>query len=250
MTGMDHLATWKQAVPLQEAYIRFAPKELAERWQALRQETSVLTVLERLNGVVKSEKFQTMDSENRWDALAAALPTAIGPNSAFQSLTQQLQARCVQLIRDGHLVAVGYAVPRVVTDNPAQVPDDMWSHLVNWGNGTVSGNGLRMEAVRLAHVKTVIATPAQVTAPLKLAAEAASPGRPSREPEVIAAFEKLRAAGKIDSSRPRARHYDLIRKTIDPSYSDRTPGLSKNSMQRILKTHFDGLDNDPKLKKP
>ncbi|MFY8093268.1 MAG: hypothetical protein ACOVN0_07290 [Niveispirillum sp.] len=250
MTGMDHLALWTQGVPLQQAYIRFAPKELAERWQALREESSNLAVLNRLKSAVETDTFQAIAPENRWAAFASVAPTAIGPTGAFHTLTQQLQARCVHLVRSGQLVAVGYAVPRAVTDKLAQVPDDLWLRRVNWDKGIISGSGLRMEDVRIARAQTVATKPAQMMASLKLAAEVVAPGRPSKEPEIIAAFEKLRAAGQIDPSRPRVQHYDLIRKTIDPSYNDKTPGLSTNAMQRILKPYFDALDDDPKLKKP
>jgi hypothetical protein len=246
MTKVDHLTLWKCAVPLQRAYMEFAPKDLLARLSDLKRQTAAPAITDRMGKLATTDAFQEMNLGERF----AALPAILGPMDELRRLTTELQTHCVQLIHSGKVLALGYAVPRGLADMPAPVPNDMWQQLVNWESGTVSGHGLRIGDIRLAVVKAIPSERLPLAAPSTMAPEMRSQGRPSRETEVTTCFETLHASGQIDPSRPRIFYHDVIRKMIDPSFTAKTPGLSRNCMQRILKPYFDALDGDPKLKKP
>lgn len=239
MTGIDHLAIWKRAVPLQQAYIRFAPKELAARWDDLKRETSGHAILERMDAIVRTDDFQALDIGERF----ASMSSALGPMDELNRLTGELQARCVRLIRSGDILAFAYVAPRALTDMPVPVPDDLWQQPVNWGNGTVSAHGLRMESVRLVlaqWIPTIMANhnAKQVSA---ITPKPAPRGRPTKRPDIIAAFQQLVAAGRIQAGMKLSDCYPLVRALVKESVGGTDDGMNAKTLHAILKPEFDKL---------
>jgi hypothetical protein len=55
----------------------------------------------------------------------------------------------VEDLRYGSLKAVGYCLPRGVTDGPVFIPPDVWFGHVEWGKNEVHGAGLSFVTVRI-----------------------------------------------------------------------------------------------------
>lgn len=246
---MDHLAVWERSIPLWQAYIRLAPKALQDQLTALREQTAPAAISQRMQQMIDDAALPKEDIAARF----ALLGQALGPMQAASALTTELRNRCLTLIRDGHVLALGYVVPRAITDVPAPVPDDLWRHPIQWEKSAVSGNGLHMEAVRLAPrhwIDQIMSDHRAKQQPPILPAPSPPRGRPSHKQAVIDAFEQLAAAGKIDLGRDRADHYPMIRAIVMQQSGGGEEGLSDNTLQRLLKPHFDALAANPKLKIP
>lgn len=243
MTGMDHLALWTRGVPLQKAYIRFAPKELAERWENLTRQTSNVAFFSRLAQVTQERILPDMDFNDRLAVIAAGVPTAIGPTDEFQKLNRQLQSRCLEAIRSGHILALAYAVPRSLTDKPAQVPNDIWQQTVDWKSGAVSAHGLRMESVRLVLTHWIPKIMADHTAK-QISAITPKPvprGRPTKNTAILDAFQQLVQAGRIHKGQKITECFPMVRALVKQTIGGTDDGMNDKTLHRILKPEFDKL---------
>ncbi|MFC7334790.1 hypothetical protein [Rhodocista pekingensis] len=237
---MDHLAVWKRALPLSRACLRFAPREMAERLELLRRQTSLSAVTGRVRGLAEDGALTDRTDMARRMAL---LSSALGPVDEERRLMEAMRASCLALIQEGRVLALGYALPRAVTDRPVPVPAELWQHPVDWEGSRLAGNGLRMEAVRLAlpHWLPQIMADAAAAAVGTVTPRPAPRGRPSKRDAVIAAFRHLADAGSIRPERPLAEHYPAIRALVMQATDGTPAGLTDKTLHRLLKPLFDRL---------
>ena len=124
----------------------------------------------------------------------------------------------------GRLLGVGYSLPRQPTDKPAFIPKDVWECEVDFQQNLVNGNGLEFVEVRV--YKTGDGGNSR-----------RQQGRPSREAQIIQAFENLLNEGALDVSKSRAQYFDLIRAKVAALYpheAENTKGLNDKTLYRVL----------------
>jgi len=210
---------WEKAIPLSRAFIRFGNREAAAEYTKLRETTSAVAMLGAITERAEQgdgflEAFQN-----------ATKPTAPARKRASH-LAQALKEETLHHVSKGVLVAYGYSQPRHASDKPQRVPRDLWSGTVNWEADKITGNGLKMEAVRL--------VPAQWLTSQSLPAPV---GRPGRQQQTTEAFHALHKEGRIDFIKPMKANYPAIRNWVKAHYPDENHpdhGLSDKTLARDI----------------
>ena len=212
----DVAALWRTACPLKLAPVKLGPQSMAEEYTALISDPPIVRFVQAMAenvaaGRQTSEAFKQADHETK----------------RLEKLQGLLRSQVRGALRRGQLVGLGFAAPRQPDAGPVQVPLDVWGGTIDWDKGTVTGNGLRFDGVRIATAETV--------APR-------GPGRESLRAEIVAAFERLAATGRIDFAKPLSSHFPLIRETVmaeNPNRRrDQGKGMSPQTLQRHLGKRF------------
>ncbi|EKE67283.1 hypothetical protein P24_18676 [Oceanibaculum indicum P24] len=163
------------------------------------------------------------------------LSDIFGPTDEFSALQNKLKSACLDYIRRGHLRAFGYSAPRRPDDTPVEVPSDLWAHPIYWDKDTLSGDGLEIVAVRLIPTQWLLQT--QGISPQS---PARRQGRPSRDSDILNAWNELVEEGKIDFSGTRANACKLVRERILKLFPDQgEAGLGDKALYRKLKPLWD-----------
>ncbi|MPZ09241.1 MAG: hypothetical protein GEU89_03395 [Kiloniellaceae bacterium] len=171
-----------------------------------------------------------------------AIFAAMKPNQDYyaklRAAWERMQADTVAGIRSGEVLALGFVVPRHVADAPALIPSDVWGGRIDWDGCKVSGSGLEFVSVRLIEPKAVdellLPTGGDRSEPRPV-------GRPSVKSEVFAAYEALKAAGKVDFEAPMKRLYPEIRAYLCEAYPDRAgvfQDLSDETIRQVVSGSF------------
>jgi hypothetical protein len=223
---MDAWLLWRRAIPLAQAYVRFARPEVLQRHQQLSEAVGGCRLLERLN-----ERLAA--GESFVDALRGPVPRI----QELWSLEEQMQQEFVSWVRKHILKAYGFVIPRRPSDAPQPVPDDLWNGRIVWRASIILANGLEMHGVRLMprHWEEQI-----LAAQPEAKATRGGPGRPSRRAEILEAFEALDAAGRIDYREPMTRLFPAIRQWLkerDPQ-AEADWGLHDKTIAKTIRTAF------------
>lgn len=235
LAAMDTWLFWKMAIPLAQAYLRFAPQGRTERYQDLLGTHSWHSipgrVLERIS-----------DGVDGW----AALQDFTSQPGQLHSLIDELRSDCVRHVHTGALNAYGFAVPRTPADLPRLVPPDLWSGTVRWERSILECNGLKMEGIRLIppHWEDQLVT-RQVTS-----SDRTGPGRRSRESQILEAFDALCESGQIDFTKPMKWTFEPIRSRVLAKYPedpDGAKGLSDKTIAKTIRVEFTARKSDSKL---
>ncbi len=147
---------------------------------------------------------------------------------AEQNLKDYLHSRVI----GGKLLAIGYALPRSPTCTPVRIPTDVWNVSVDWDTETVSGNGMKFVAVRIAALADVEQRYAALpSGPLQVVAPARE--RPSQKEDIFNAYQSLKQQGAIDPSKSMASHYEPIRSHLCKIHPDRAGQFKTTSDETI-----------------
>lgn len=221
-------ATWQRGIPLSQAFYRFMPRDVQEQWKSLSEANSNLTIARKLNDIV-SQSVQTEPGQVMKQFAGLVDHDA---SRARSTLEDQLKAQCLNWIRTDALKAYGFPTPRKVSDEPSEVPADLWGGSVIWHKNTIEANGLRIEAVRI-----VQASPPQEDHTKK-------PGRPSRRDEIFQAYAELKERNAIDfetaslkSICTQIQGHLLAR---SPSHPDGTKGIGDKAIERTIRDDVNG----------
>lgn len=232
---MDTVSLWQNAVPLESAFLRFAPRDTAARYRQLVADTSASAIADRMQ--TRAEAAGADLPEGMFERLHLLTRDAWGPTGERTKMEQALKAACLALIRAGTVRAFGFAVPRQPHDVPVELPADLWNGIILWERSRVEAHGLRIEGVRLIPTARIEALQTQ-QAPRE---PARRPGRRSRESQIIEAFKALAAAGRIDTVRPLARVFPMIRTWVCETYPDDPDGekgLNDKTLRKVLTPLF------------
>lgn len=232
---MNNFTIWKNAVALEEAYVRYAHKEDADRYRSLSAENSLTAMIER------AEK-RLQDGEAGWDALS----NSVGPYSELSELRQKLCQQCRAWVTAGKLKAYGFAVPRHPNDEPLEVPDYLWDGFINWDRSKVENHGLKMEGIRLILPTWIERLFAEASAQ----PEGRGPGRRSRKSQIMQAFEALDRLDQIDYEKPMAKIFPRIREMVLQAHSgdpDGEKGLDDKTIAKHLGKPFNARKANSKL---
>lgn len=230
---LDRAYIWSKAIPLSQAYWHFAQAEDRDRYRELTEATSTRSILRRF------EEHQQQASQVTGPTLETAgnspLSKLLGPVEDQKALEERLKANCLRYVREGNLHAFGYAAPRRPDDHPIEVPNDLWTHPVYWRNDTLIGDGLEMVAVRLIPAKWILQL--QEISPQK---PARRQGRPSREHQILEAWNTLLANGEIDFKAHKIDAYRKVREEVMKRQPDQgETGLGNDALRKTLAERWD-----------
>lgn len=175
-------------------------REMAERVEAQFPKTSPPQLPAPASGATP---FSYINPPSTVRARYRRLIETRKPDASAYERQMQLTIRTAVL--DGRYTAIGFEIPRRAADPPALVPSDLlksWT-FIDWTNSRIKGNGLLFEAVRLVSTRWLVGEAAREL-PAKpvlqrVKPEKRRPGRQSREPEIIVAYNELRSHGEIEA---------------------------------------------------
>lgn len=217
---------WEHAVPLARAPQAFAPPELAERFKELVNENSLSSMLQAAAEAAKAGK-----------PIGEAITASSASSGELSTLRQRLERAVLIGVRKGALKAYGFVVPRRAEDRPVEVPADLWSYPVMWDKSAVSGNGMRVEAVRVIESRRQV----QLLADQTEVPEPRRQGRPSKRSLILRAFDALDAEGAIDRQGPIKAVGGQIRAWIAenaPEKFEKGKGLGDGVIYEATKARF------------
>jgi len=219
---MDALAIWNKGVLLSDAHRYIGPPEKVKTYRQYAAQASKESILNRIQDNIDS-------GVTGWDILK----DVTGPKTPKADLEREIRGHIVTMARQKKLLAYGYALPRRPDDNPIAIPLDLWETFVHWDKNRLEANGLRIESVRLT-------LPSWIEEDLASEEILRSAGRPSRSPQIIAAFRALSDGGQLDFDKPASHSYPAVRKWVQAHYPDDVDpkrGLSDKALEK----HFNPL---------
>ncbi len=199
------------------------PKDVQKKWKSLSEANSTMTIVERFNNSVsQNSQSDPTQAVNPFEGLVD-----YEASRALSTLEDELKTQCLKWIRTGTLKAYGFPIPRKVSDEPSEVPADLWGGTIIWRKDTIEANGLRIEAVRI-----VQAPPPQVDHTQK-------PGRPSRRDEIYQAYAELKERGAIDfeTTSLKAICTQVQERVLarNPNHPDGTKGIGYKAIERTIR---------------
>lgn len=165
--------------------------------------------------------------------ITTGLAAASDRLTTFRQVEDEQKRLVLAAVKQGALLAYGYQAPRRLEDQPVAVPLALWRQVVRWNTNEIEGEGLKIIGVRLISLRTVQSLcndspPAQ------------DRGRPTREPEILAAYDTLIRSGIVkpdDTVKTKAAAIRAHVKSQHAGPDSRTDGLSDEAIRRALKSH-------------
>ncbi len=156
---------WENGIPLKLAFQEFGNKDVLAAYDVAKR-TELHFILPK---TYDEHPNLASDGSNRNELLHEC-------QRQINDLYAENEYYLCKDFRTGRLVGLGYALPRHPTDTPAYIPGDVWNRDVDIGKNIVKGNGLEFVEVR-------------VFKPGDEETSRRSPGRPSRQDQIIRTFE-------------------------------------------------------------
>lgn len=159
-----------------------------------------------------------------------------GKNSINSNLRRKFEERIIANLATGDWTATGHVIPRRPEDDKYQIPQDVWSNFpaINWEGNKVTGQGLAFINVTITMCPSI---------KIDKKSESQKPiGRPSVRPNIIEAYEALKAAGKIDFSKPKSAVNGPICDELSQRYPNRTVefnNLEESTIRKAISKLFD-----------
>lgn len=233
MTALPKSA-WDQGVTLSEALEIYSSDEL---WQQI----------EPLN-----EKYLLVMPEDlppeaiKW---GPQTPLAVSPTQdypKFLELHEKLKAEIRSLLRNGELLGVGFLRPQHHGTEPMWISADCWNEggRISWDNSELWVHGKIFADIRV--VRPRVPTTISESSIAQVVQLAPSPGqnrsgRPTRAPEIKAAYEELNSEGRIDFSNSLRANLPVIQSRVHSragSDSKLTTGLEYNAVRKAIGAEF------------
>ena len=162
--------------------------------------------------------------------------------TARGKVEKKLKQNILSYISHGHAHAYGFEAPRKVADAPVPIPKSTWAGRVDWGEHTLSHEGLEFVEVRITtnRIRNEILDRGDV----KMKAPTPA-GRPTVGPAIKATFKALEKAGEIDISASQQSHYPKIQAWLELNAPDLNVPAAKISGKTIHR-YFSPLFKDLK----
>ncbi|HVB79570.1 MAG TPA: hypothetical protein VNE82_06410 [Candidatus Binataceae bacterium] len=139
-------------------------------------------------------------------------------------------------LRDGHLVAYGFVLPRNPDAPPIRVPSDLFEKRFLCKDSGIKGHGIEFSAVHVLDPRRV--QEIEASAPKQLPRPAShARGRKSVGDLIMQSVQSLLVEGKIDPDAPYKRTADLIRAHVHDHFPGEVignKGLSDETIRRVL----------------
>lgn len=146
-----------------------------------------------------------------------------------------MNAYFIGQFRSGALRCFAFESPRTFHSDPVEILPGHWTIYPDWKKGEFKANGLHLIELRVMRRK---APSNRITAP-----KPASPGRPSVQADVKAAFQGLKELGRIDPDCSAKHHYPMVRQWIGENIQNPVVAADKLSDEGI-RAHFSHLFNE------
>lgn len=233
---------------------QFSPQELLEFWKKGKPLHSALFVWtdsfireehKNLTGRRKTENRPTFNDAEAFASVGRSLldmSNLIQLNSQIEQAVEKLKYDLLSKTISERLFLLGYEAPVKSSDMPQIIPLHVIPQKIgeiNWEESSFQKNGIQFLNIRAINklprnklVKKKIVAPPKLNTP-KI-------GRPSRQKEIIKAYDDLKADGYIDYSAPLKSHTELIQKTVQklfPEITD-TKGMAHEAIRRCIGNTF------------
>lgn len=186
----NHLL-WANAIPMRQAAIAYAPKNLRAQWDST-QKVSILKTL--TDGLKASPK----DGPQGMDLFMKAMEKPQKIHQTRIEIQETCQANILRYIQSGALQSFAFAAPRTVSASPIELESRVWRGRLKWPDSTITHESLTFVEVRLItpnNVKTLLAAKLEKIIPTTTRPVV---GRPTIKNDIEDAFQSLLAAGKFD----------------------------------------------------
>lgn len=236
--GIRYRKLWDRGIPLWTAVSQFAHPELRKRYEEIE------TARPKIKDVKPDKSEKAPIDGGLWevaDLFFDKMRPVMDGWSERNKAWAEMQRNVTKYIQLGHILAFGFQAPRSVEDHPWPIPKELWGHIVKWDSGKVSGLGLDFIEVRLLPAQWEPKILGELVAP---DAKRPGQGRPTVKPFIDEAYEKLCAAGHIQTAPSRAAVADLIRNWLVEVYPDRAGQFEKLADETIRKQITDRFKAD------
>jgi hypothetical protein len=187
---------YQNGILLAEAAWEFAPRSLIREYKQAR--TSLANC---------AKPFEAQAYASTGQAFLHFMDTIRAPIDVRALMQETLLTG----LREGKFMALGYRLPRDLSDPAVQIPADLFeSRYVTWHNSTIKGAGLEFVNVRVVRTpKNVAAIEHRLISPILNSRPGNSvaypenrrkPGRPSKTPIIEEAYNGLDAIGAVQAS--------------------------------------------------
>lgn len=191
------------AIPLSEAALKLASKSLLRKYR----EAQTFPKIREASSAHQGAALPETGKLGIVDAILKIGDVAIPAFQAQVGIREEMRAALVNKLRAGKFLAIGFAMPRKPTEQPINIPADLYqSDFLDWPNCVVKGAGLEFVNVRIVRApKTPPANStdcsptlqAEMANPVQSEARRRPPGRPSIRWAIEEAYDALEKAGKF-----------------------------------------------------
>lgn len=216
---------YSRGIELREAHYRFANPAIRKKLSLALENTS------------KIQYPEPTEKDDGWKFALQALSKFGQTYTQLNLVENEAKRYVIEQLRSKYAFALGYALPRHISDCPVFVPADLFTPAsFKWENNLVAGNGLEFFGVRLIE-KIELEKLANTTPLEKFASNKRSPGRPSARNLILAAYEELKIAGRINYSAPRKIAILDIQASIRKSHGQNLVP-SEETIRRAISKEF------------
>jgi hypothetical protein len=153
-------------------------------------------------------------------------------------LLREIKSAFIRMLTELRLSSVGYEMPRRRGDKPVWIASECWKDSnINWDRSELHCAQSSYQDVRIVPSRE---TRDEARRILKAHAEGSEPskrGRSTREPEIIAAWDALVAAGEVPNVRYLSTIFDVVRRKLHKMFDREKPdndGLGNKVLYRVL----------------
>lgn len=195
---------WEFGIPLNDAWLRFAPSELGEEY-------------DRAPGFI--EALSRISDFEGWLGYLKAVNSAGNASLDKQKLEKRLKDELLDLLFNAQLIATAYRVSPSRSGAPVAIdPEDFNYHEPNWELGTFEANDIKYGRLK-------ICDPDAITIPQK-------PSRGSGQAINLAVLDLIRDNPEF-CELPRKSACQLVREAIGEEHSPGN-GLSNTNIEKCI----------------
>lgn len=240
---------WNNGTPLSQSVEKFFNPKTIRRYRRLEKLASVFSLTHRLNREYqRSSDFSKLATIMHADEKGSHSDRL----KEFHSFRDAVIHLLYRGICDGRIIAVGFSLPRGVTDSPSRIPDDLLKTLSVLDENSLEANGLKIDSIRLrmrVEMSPQSQPPQKELPPQNNVTDAVviSAGRPSTKSQIAAAYQSLNAEGKVDHSASKqecARNIHQFIISQNEGMSEDTKGFNIQTIVRHIRDQFDADKND------
>jgi len=216
----DEMLFWKNAVPLNQAALAFAPKHLKEKWQDLENK-SALSALKR---ATEQTNANANESEVKPTFLELLQPMQ-NILSARSYVLRKCEQQLCEHLKSGALRAFAFEAPRSLASAVLKLSTNTWQQ-----PHRLASDEIKFEGITYLGVKIISANRAATLLKENLSqSPAIKAGRPSFKADLELAFKALLASGAFNLETAIKPQISTIREwmivnTPNPKYGPDNPG--------------------------
>jgi hypothetical protein len=220
------LALWKSGCLPHEALVRYGSPELVTQFAEAHEQKSDL---DRVGDYLLWHIEHNTPPPTHPEAHRHALTK----RSRQDALRVALELELVKKFENETLIPLGFLVPGSEEAHPVEIRLDIFDRRPGWSRSeTIEGNGLEYVSVRIAERD------------VNLESKLTRPGRPSREDQILAAWDQLVSEEQISKGRPLGSHFLAVRQKIKelfPHDKRGDTGLDEKTLYAFLSPRFSEL---------